>query len=143
MRYEKITSMRCRVKNNSLFSEKKNRQRLNLKRRGGTGDSIFLWKDPWHPLGVLEGTFPLGSRQLGLNAQFRLNAVIENGEWTAHGAYSSESAREFLRDKEEKKSCANEVAKQAIEIVKNRLVTLKLKDSIQSLVLRKVWKIAW
>ncbi|KAG8365932.1 hypothetical protein BUALT_Bualt17G0023400 [Buddleja alternifolia] len=38
---------------------------------------------------------------------------------------------------------ANEVAKQAIEIVKNRLITLKLKDSIRSLVLGRVWNIAW
>ncbi|KAG8374803.1 hypothetical protein BUALT_Bualt10G0033600 [Buddleja alternifolia] len=102
----------------------------------GTEDSIFLWKDLWQTLGVLEEFFPLGLRQLSPNAQFRLVEVIDNGEWswprphsimtrliceqlpciraggednitwnrTAHGVFISESAREFLRDKEEKKS---------------------------------------
>ncbi|KAG8369446.1 hypothetical protein BUALT_Bualt14G0014600 [Buddleja alternifolia] len=87
----------------------------NIKGAISTGDSIVLWKYPWYTLRVLDEVFPLGSKQLGLNAQSclaeHLPRVRAGGEdritWTrmAHGVFTSESAREFLQDKEEKKSC--------------------------------------
>ncbi|KAG8374942.1 hypothetical protein BUALT_Bualt10G0048000 [Buddleja alternifolia] len=42
-----------------------------------------------------------------------------------------------------KKETPKSVASHTLNLVKNRLITLLLKESFQSLVIKRVWKIAW
>ncbi|KAL0360271.1 UNVERIFIED_CONTAM: hypothetical protein Sradi_3711600 [Sesamum radiatum] len=41
----------------------------------------MVWKDPWHPLGVLIHQFPWGPQICGILIDERLSVVMQDGEW--------------------------------------------------------------
>ncbi|KAL0454795.1 UNVERIFIED_CONTAM: hypothetical protein Slati_0818700 [Sesamum latifolium] len=47
----------------------------------GPGSERMVWKDPWHPLGVLIHRFPWGPQICGISIDERLSVVMQNGEW--------------------------------------------------------------
>ncbi|KAL0444695.1 UNVERIFIED_CONTAM: putative ribonuclease H protein [Sesamum latifolium] len=47
----------------------------------GTGTTLTVWQDPWHPFGVLIHQFPRGLRVTGIPLEAQLSVVIQNGAW--------------------------------------------------------------
>ncbi|KAL0455470.1 UNVERIFIED_CONTAM: hypothetical protein Slati_0886200 [Sesamum latifolium] len=47
----------------------------------GMGDDIWLWQDPWHPLGALIYRFPSGPRVVGIPLEAKVSMVIDEGGW--------------------------------------------------------------
>ncbi|KAL0367292.1 UNVERIFIED_CONTAM: hypothetical protein Sradi_3619300 [Sesamum radiatum] len=61
------------------------RLRVNLRPcityRVGSGDSFSLWHDPWHDLGPLITSFPLGPQHTGTLSSAPLSLVIRDDRW--------------------------------------------------------------
>ncbi|KAL0292615.1 UNVERIFIED_CONTAM: Transposon TX1 uncharacterized protein [Sesamum calycinum] len=49
--------------------------------RVGSGESVSLWHDPWHPLGPLISRFPRGPQMTRIGPLDKLSAVIKDGQW--------------------------------------------------------------
>ncbi|KAL0402515.1 UNVERIFIED_CONTAM: hypothetical protein Slati_4281400 [Sesamum latifolium] len=51
----------------------------------GTGATLMVWQDPWHPFGVFIHRFPQGPQVAGIPLEAQLSVVIQNGasNWSA------------------------------------------------------------
>ncbi|KAL0415699.1 UNVERIFIED_CONTAM: putative ribonuclease H protein [Sesamum latifolium] len=47
----------------------------------GTGATLTVWQDPWHPFGVLIYRFPRGQQVTGIPLEAQLSVVIQNGPY--------------------------------------------------------------
>ncbi|KAL0401921.1 UNVERIFIED_CONTAM: putative ribonuclease H protein [Sesamum latifolium] len=47
----------------------------------GSGEDIWLWHDPWHPLGPLIHRFPNGPRVVGIPLEAKVSLVIDDKGW--------------------------------------------------------------
>lgn len=48
----------------------------------GNGRKFLLWRDPWHPKGLLGNIYNMGPLLTGLPNDVRLSTVIQDGQWT-------------------------------------------------------------
>ncbi|KAL0455414.1 UNVERIFIED_CONTAM: hypothetical protein Slati_0880600 [Sesamum latifolium] len=48
----------------------------------GVGDRVWLWHDPWHPLGPLIHRFPNGPRVTGIPLESKVSLVINEHGWS-------------------------------------------------------------